>query len=225
MGPHHWTDQSGTIPPALFPTSVSPSHPRSRRHIGLQSLLDIPSSFTPHSHCPCWLHACTCLPPVQFLTRPSALKLSIRENAPLHALMNILCISILAFIFGKCNCSLHACLSLSVASAWADGLWLLALYILSLCMPLCIPTSGSGSQGIDDQESTAEEREGGMDWERALTSAHSNRRLAGSCSVTRGPQPRALWWPAGVGRRSKRGRVCVFTTDPWHCTAEINATW
>lgn len=116
-----------------------------RRDSGLQSLLNISCSFTPHRQCMCLLCAYIALLSVQHLTSPSLLKLSTRRNFFLQALMNMMHIFILAFIFCQCNCSLHVCLSLRMTPIWAEGLCLLALYILSLRILLCIPSPGWGT--------------------------------------------------------------------------------
>ena len=54
-----------------------------------------------------------------------------------------------------------------------------------------------------------------------------NRHLVGSCCLTEGAQPGALWQARGVGWGGREvqegGNICMPVADPHWCMAETNA--
>ena len=65
----------------------------------------------------------------------------------------------------------------------------------------------------------------GHDWSDLAAAA-----AVGSCCITQGAQPGALWWPGEVGgwdgtwQVQEGGDICILTADSCCCIAETNTT-
>ena len=64
-----------------------------------------------------------------------------------------------------------------------------------------------GDTDGENRLDTAGEGEGEVNWESSTdinTLSHESRELVGSCCITQGAQPGALWWPGGGGVGERR---------------------